>query len=76
MSGSQLEAWWGLSPEDLAIVQADPNFQKALSPTTTGTLVISMFQKLLPQEPQAVTMMAKFGSVSPPHYSFMPLPVC
>ena len=47
MSGGQLEAWWGLSPEDLAIVQADPYFKSALSHATIGILAASMFQKLL-----------------------------
>ena len=25
MSGGEMEDWWSLSPEDLAIVQADPH---------------------------------------------------
>ena len=29
MDGEELEAWWGLSPQDLAIVQADPTFTPA-----------------------------------------------
>jgi len=26
MSSSDMEDWWSLSPEDLAVVQADPNY--------------------------------------------------
>ena len=46
MSGDQLEAWWGLSPEDLAIVQADPSCNPAPSHPTTGTLATSVSQQL------------------------------
>lgn len=47
MSGRQLEAWWALSPEDLAIVQADP----APGPThlNTGTLMTPQKLKPLPR---------------------------
>ena len=27
MSGGEMEDWWSLSPEDLAIVQADPHYK-------------------------------------------------
>lgn len=44
MSGRQLEAWWALSPQDLAIVQADP----ALGPTHLSTGTLMPLQKLKP----------------------------
>ena len=44
MSGNQLEAFWGLSPEDLAILQADPSFTPAPSHPTIGTLATSVCQ--------------------------------
>ncbi len=31
MSSSDMEEWWSLSPEDLAVVQADPNYQPQLN---------------------------------------------
>ena len=37
MTGRQLEAWWALSPRDLAIVQADPTL--GATHLNTGTLM-------------------------------------
>ena len=31
MSSSDMEDWWSLSPEDLAVVQADPNYHPQLN---------------------------------------------
>ena len=32
MSSSDMEDWWSLSPEDLALLQADPNYNPQLKP--------------------------------------------
>ena len=46
MSGQQLEALWALSPEKLAIVQADPTVTPVATHSTRGTLPLSMCRKL------------------------------
>ena len=56
MSGEQLEGWWGLSPEDLATVQADSCSRPAPGHPTTGTLAT-----LNVSEAQAVTTMDNFS---------------
>ncbi|DBB10243.1 TPA: hypothetical protein ACH3X3_001808 [Trebouxia sp. C0006] len=38
MSSSDMEEWWSLSPEDLAVVQADPNYQPQLNQKQGGAL--------------------------------------
>lgn len=48
MSGRQLEAWWALSPEDLAIVQADPGLTLAPLHPNSGIPAVSILLKLMP----------------------------
>lgn len=44
MSGNQLEAWWGLSPADLALVQADPSIKPAPTHPIAGARASSMLR--------------------------------